>query len=209
MSIALLGTGNMGRALAPLLAEADIATLVAGRDRSRAASLVRDVGGPLTAATFADAAQADTLILAVPFSAAPAVLSSCGPLDGKVLIDMSNPVTADFLGLTVGFDTSAAEEIARLAPRAHVVKAFNTLFASVFSLPAERRRQVQVLIAGDEPEALERTAALVRAIGFSPVRAGGLANARFLEPVGEMNIHFGYALGWGTNIAPAWVKLAA
>ena len=209
MSIAIFGTGSMARAIAHVLAETGLAAHIAGRDPAKAKALAQEIGGDLTAGDLASAASADILVLAVPYTAMPDLLHRCGPLNGKILVDISNPVTPDFMGLTVGFDRSAAEEVARLAPGAHVVKAFNTLFASVFHLPSDRRRGVQVLIAGDDAKATEGVEALVGAMGFAAVRAGGLANARFLEPVGEMNIHFGYALGWGTDIAPAWVRLVA
>jgi len=112
------------------------------------------------------------------------------------------------MALTIGHTTSAAEEIAKLAPGAHIVKAFNTVFWQ--ALPFEVRRgnpAVQVLLAGDDADAKKAVAALVTDLEFEPIDAGPLMNARYVEPVGELNIHLGYALGWGTAISPAWVRL--
>ena len=109
--------------------------------------------------------------------------------------------------LLIGHTTSAAEEIQKLAPRAEVVKAFNTIFAQL--LPAEAREgraPVQVFVAADDGAAKAAVSDIVAKGGFEPIDAGSLANARFLEPVGEMNIHFGFFLGWGTTAAPAWTR---
>lgn len=93
-------------------------------------------------------------------------------------------------------------------PPARVVKAWNTIFAEL--LPAEARAgrsaPVQVFVAGDDEEAKRKVSDLLEATGFQPVESGPLVNARYLEPVGEINIHFGFFLGWGTSAAPAWVK---
>jgi predicted dinucleotide-binding enzyme len=67
---------------------------------------------------------------------------------------------------------------------------------------------VQVFIAGDDAAAKETVSGIVAKAGFEPVEAGALSNARYLEPVSEMNIHFGFFLGWGTSAAPAWIKAA-
>jgi 8-hydroxy-5-deazaflavin:NADPH oxidoreductase len=145
----------------------------------------------------------------VPFAAVGDVLAELGDLAGKILIDISNPITPDYMALTIGHTTSAAEEIQKLAPKARVVKAFNTIFADLFSMARPGGPAIQVFYATDEAAAGETVARLIEKIGFAAVNAGKLSNARYLEPVGELNIHFGYALGWGTKIAPAWVKLVA
>lgn len=91
-------------------------------------------------------------------------------------------------------------------PEAEVVKAFNTIFAQL--LPAEVRegRAVQVFVAGDDEAAKKTVSDIVARGGFQPVESGPLSNARYLEPVGEINIHFGFFLGWGTSAGPAWIK---
>jgi predicted dinucleotide-binding enzyme len=135
-------------------------------------------------------------------------LKDAGGLSGKIVIDISNPITPDYKALTIGHTTSAAEEIQKLVPGGTVIKAWNTIFAEL--LPAEARegrsRPVQVFVAGDDEAAKKKVSDLVAATGFQPVDSGALINCRYLEPVGEINIHFGFFLGWGTSVAPAWVK---
>ena len=86
------------------------------------------------------------------------------------------------------------------------MKAFNTIFADLLSAPARVGRKIQVFIAGDDEAAKAKVSALVAQLDFKAVEAGHLSNARYLEPVAEINIHFGFFLGWGTTAAPAWIE---
>lgn len=193
MSIAILGLGNMGKGIARRL-DGKVDLVLASRS-----------GGT----SYADAVKAaDIVVLALPFSAA---LEAAGSLDlaGKVVVDISNPITADFSGLTIGHTTSAAEEIAKVAKGARVVKAFNTIFASLFDTPASATANVPVFVAGDDQAAVAAVADLVGKAGFAVETVGGLDGARLVEPVGMLNIRLGYGLGRGTAIAPSWLKLAA
>lgn len=208
MKIAVIGTGNMGAGLARLLVEAGSDVVIGHRDPAKAAAFAAELGAGVEAGGIAAAVKlADIVLLALPYGAIAETLKEAGDLKGKVLIDISNPVTADFRGLVVGHSSSAAEEIQSLAPEAKVVKAFNTIFAPL--LPAEGRKgkALQVFVAGDDEKAKDAVSHLVKSIGFEPVDAGPLSNARFIEPIGEMNIHFGFFLGKGTTVAPAWVQL--
>jgi 8-hydroxy-5-deazaflavin:NADPH oxidoreductase len=72
----------------------------------------------------------------------------------------------------------------------------------------EGREPVQVFVAGDDEAAKKAVSDIVAKGGFKPVDSGPLSNARYLEPVGEMNIWFGFLLGWGISAAPAWIKAA-
>jgi len=208
MKVAIIGSGNMGAGLAGTLAAVGNEVIIGARDPARAAELAEKVGRGAIGAGIADAARlADVLILALPFGAAPDVIKAAGDLTGKVLVDISNPISADFRELMIGHTTSAAEEIQKLAPTAQVVKAFNTIFAQLLPQEARRGNRLQVFIAGDDATANATIATLAQSAGFEPVKAGPLSNARFLEPIGEMNIHFGYFLGRGPTVAPAWVTL--
>jgi predicted dinucleotide-binding enzyme len=100
-------------------------------------------------------------------------IRAAGDLTGKILVDISNPITEDFKGLLIGHTTSAAEEIQKLAPGAKVVKAFNTIFAEL--LPAEAREgraPVQVFVAGDDEAAKKAVSDVVAKGGFEPVDSG-------------------------------------
>lgn len=116
---------------------------------------------------------------------------------------------ADFSArATIGHSTSAAEEIARAVPGAEVVKAFNTVFAQVLAEGADfgNGQTVPVFVASDSARAKEAATALAKSIGFAVIDAGGLKNARYLEPVAGINIYLGYGAGLGTAIAPTWIK---
>jgi predicted dinucleotide-binding enzyme len=206
MTIAILGLGNMGKGLAKRLAGKH--TLVLGASNAAAAAdFAASVGATVTDYTSA-VAQADTVILAVPFAVA-LELARTLPLAGKTVIDITNPIKADFSGLSIGHTTSAAEELQAAAPGAKVVKGFNTIFASLFDTPAAATASVPVFVAGNDAAAVETVAAIATAAGFAVEKVGGLDGARLIEPVGMLNIRFGYGLGQGTAIAPAWLKLAA
>jgi 8-hydroxy-5-deazaflavin:NADPH oxidoreductase len=106
-------------------------------------------------------------------------------------------------GLTVGFDSSAAEEIQKAVPGARVVKAFNTVFAQVLGGDGASQN-VQVFYAGDDDGAKQTVRTLIESAGFEAVDAGPLTNARYLEPMGMFNIYLGYMAGRGTSVAPRW-----
>ena len=148
-------------------------------------------------------------MLAIPFDGAADVLAAAGDLTGKIVIDITNPLTADYAGLTIGHSTSAAEEIARLVPGARVVKAFNTVFAGVLQAGGKVGGQpVTVFVAGDDDAATQAVEAIAVKAGFAVQQAGALARARYLEPVAGLNIALGYFQGLGTDIAPTWQKAA-
>lgn len=208
MQIAVIGTGNMGTGLASILAKAKHDVVIGSRDMAKAATLASQIGYGVTGGDIEAAAKmADIIILATPFPFAVQTLKAAGDLSKKIIIDISNPITPDFQGLTVGLTTSAAEEIQKLAPQAKVVKAFNTIFAQLLPNEAREDKTLQVFIAADDAEAKTEVSALVKSLGFDAVDAGPLSNSRFIEPIGEMNIHFGYFLGWGPVSAPMWPRI--
>ena len=123
MNITILGTGNMAKGLASVFAAGGYDVILGSRDaepgeRNRQGTGARVKGDGLAAA----ANKSDVVVLAVPFDAAAETIAAAGGLAGKVLVDISNPLTPDYMGLTVGHSTSAAEEIQKLAPKAKVVK---------------------------------------------------------------------------------------
>jgi hypothetical protein len=159
-------------------------------------------------ATAGAAAGADAVILATGYADAVSALESVGDLQGKVVIDITNPLTADYMGLAIGHGTSAAEEIAKTVPGAEVVKAFNTVFAQVLAEGADfgSGRKVSVFYASDSERAKQTARALAESMGFEAVDAGSLKNARYLEPLAGLNIYLGYGAGLGTAITPTWIR---
>jgi len=210
MNITLIGTGNMGSALAKQLTSAGHAVRITARDPAKAQALVAANPGAVAVAPADALAGSDVVIVATGYADAVPALRSLGSLAGKIVIDITNPLTADFMGLTLGHDTSAAEEIAKALPEAEVVKAFNTLFAQVLTDgPQFADGQVApVFFAGDSERAKQTAKALIESLGFTPVDAGPLKNARYLEPLAGLNIYLGYGAGLGTSIAPTWISKA-
>jgi predicted dinucleotide-binding enzyme len=208
MTVAVIGTGKMGSGLARLLASKGVQVAIGGRDPAKAAKLAQEISLGVQSGGIAAVIQlADVVILAVYYQRMEETVRAAGDITGKVLVDISNPITEDFKGLLIGHTTSAAEEIQKLAPRAKVVKAYNTIFAQLLPMEArEGRDPVQVFVAADDEGAKKAVSGIVASGGFEPVDAGPLSNARFLEPIGEMNIHLGLFLGWGTSVAPAWTR---
>lgn len=207
MKITLIGTGNMGSAFALRLSQAGHDTRLTGRDLDKARALAAQY--PNVEAYPADQALGDSavVIVATAYADALPALRSLGDLSGKVVIDITNPLTPDYMGLTLGHSTSAAEEIARALPEVQLVKAFNTLFAQVLAdgpAFADGQRG-SVFVASDSERAKQTAMALADSFGFDTVDAGGLVNARYLEPLAGLNIYLGYGAGLGTAIAPAWL----
>ena len=210
MKITVLGAGNMGSAFVKQLTRAGHQVSVASKDGTKASQVAAANPGAKAVLANAAAAGADVVVLATSFADATQALQAAGDLTGKVVIDITNPLTADYMGLTIGHSTSAAEEIAKAVPGAEVVKAFNTLFAQVLAEGADfgAGQKVTVFVASDSERAKQSAAALAESIGFKVIDAGGLKNARYLEPLAGLNIYLGYGAGLGTAIAPTWIRKA-
>ena len=208
MKITVLGAGNMGSAFVKQLTRAGHEVVVTARDFEKAKAVASAHRGAL--ASPAATAAAEAVIVATGFADAISALRSLGDLRGKVVIDITNPLTADYMGLTIGHNTSAAEEIAKAIREADVVKAFNTVFAQVLAAGADlgRGQTVPVMIASDSPRSKRVATTIAESMGFATIDAGSLRNARYLEPVAGLNIYLGYGAGLGTNIAPTWLKVA-
>ena len=210
MNISILGTGNMATGLAMLFAKAGHTVTLGSRDAEKAKAVAGKIGNGIIGATLVEAAsKADLVVLAVPFDAAAEVIRAAGDLTGKTLVDITNPMTADYSALVIGHTTSAAEEIQKLAPTAKVVKAFNTVFASVLQADGMAAgRPVTVFVAGDDADARKSVSELAVSAGLEPLETGRLASARYLEPLAGLNIGLAYGLGLGTDIAPTWQRAA-
>ena len=210
MKVTVIGAGNMGSAFVKQLTRAGHQVTVTARNLEKAQTVAAANPGAIAVVAANAAAAADVVVLATGYDDAVAALKSVGDLAGKVVIDITNPLTADYMGLTLGHSTSASEEIAKAIPGAEVVKAFNTVFAQVLSDGADfgNGQTVPVFVASDSERARQTAKALAESMGFATVDAGGLKNARYLEPVAGLNIYLGYGAGLGTSIAPVWIKRA-
>jgi 8-hydroxy-5-deazaflavin:NADPH oxidoreductase len=211
MNITILGAGNMGSALARQFSRAGHKVRIATRTAEKAKAVVA-VSPAAVISQPADAlADSEIVVVATGYADAVPALKSLGSLAGKIVIDITNPLSADFMSLTIGHETSAAEEIAKAVPGAEVVKAFNTVFAQVLADgPSFANGQIApVFVASDSERAKQTVKELIQSIGFKPVDAGPLRNARYLEPLAGLNIYLGYGAGHGTAISPTWIRKAA
>jgi 8-hydroxy-5-deazaflavin:NADPH oxidoreductase len=210
MKVTVIGAGNMGSAFVRQLVRAGHQVSVTARDAAKAAQLAAAHPGTSAVLPSGAAKGADVVVLATAYADAAAALRAAGVQPGQVVIDITNPLTADYMGLTIGHSTSAAEEIAKAVPEAAVVKGFNTIFAPLLDEGADLGggRKLSVFLASDSAKAKQLASGLAESLGFEVVDAGGLKNARYLEPLAGLNIYFGYGAGQGTAIAPAWLRKA-
>jgi predicted dinucleotide-binding enzyme len=206
MKISVIGSGNMGSAFVAQLTKAGHQVSLFSRNLDTAQTVAKAHGASVVEA--AKIADSDIIILATSAPDAASALSKVGNLEGKVVVDITNPLTADFMGLTIGHSTSSAEEIGKAHPGVRLVKAFNTIFAQLLAAGAPRkgRGKVTVFVASDDEAAKASVTELAHSMGFEAADAGPLRNSRYLEPLAGLNIFFGYGAGRGTAISPAWVE---
>lgn len=169
--VTIIGAGNMGQALAGVVSKG---------------------GNTVQQLTSADAGQAvtgDVVILAVPHGAVAQIVAERGEqLAGKVVVDITNPISFETFSLTVPADSSAAAQIAAALPQSRVLKAFNTTFGATLATGAVGDVPTTVLIAGDDEDAKTQLADIVTAAGLRTLDAGPLARARELEAMAFLQI---------------------
>jgi len=172
-SISIIGVGNMASALAGRALAGGNTVEIIGRDPAKAKALAAALGGA-TVGRVGTAPSGDIVIVAVPYASAVAVVSEYGDaLHGKVIVDITNPITPDFTGFVTPDGSSGAQEIAKAAPAgAHVVKAFNTLPCDVLAAGSVDGRPVDVFIAGDDAQAKARVSVFIESLGMHPMDAG-------------------------------------
>ncbi|MEM9486098.1 MAG: NADPH-dependent F420 reductase [Cyanobacteria bacterium P01_F01_bin.116] len=196
MKIAILGFGHVGKQLANLFSKAGHEIIIGLRS-------VSNQELPYPFASFKKAVvDADIIAIALPFNACADVLPELAKATKeKVVIDSTNPLNADWSPKLLGQENSASEEISRLLPEAHVVKAFNTIFADVMNRPLKDGQAITAFIAGDNAEAKQKVIALASDIGYAPIDTGPLYTARYLESMAHLNIQLAVGQGGGTNAA--------
>ncbi len=199
LRIAVLGAGNVGGSLGKIWLKKGhkIAFGVPDPQKSK-----RNLGTGAEVTTNKEAvAGADVVVLTVPWPAAHQAIRDAGELDNKVLIDCTNPVAPDLKGLVIGLTTSAGEMVATWAPRARVVKAFNTIGAVNYGNAQFGNLRADGFYCGDDKEAKDVTKQLVDEVGLEPVDVGPLRNARLLEPLAMLWIDLALNQGQGPNHA--------
>lgn len=179
MTISIIGSGNIGSALARHFARKSLAVSIANtRGVSALAPLTTELGPLVKAVDLKEALQADTVILALPY---PAVsdLANKTAWTGRVVVDATNAIDKpDFTPTDLGGRLSS-EVVAETLKGAKVVKAFNTLPAAILNqAPEESGARRVIFLSGDDPDARKSVAALVDSLGFAPIDLGTLLEGR-------------------------------
>ena len=209
MNIFVMGTGNVGGTLGTRWAQKGHTVVYGTRDPESAKvqallSAGRDNASATSDLTSGTRAAA-VVLLAMPWSVAEETAAKLGDLTGKTLIDATNPIGPDFQ-LAVGHTSSGAEEIAKRAPGANVVKAFNTTGFNNMDNPVYNGESTTMFICGDDTEAKRQTTQLAEELGFDVADVGNLATARYLEPLAMVWINLAMAQGMGRDFALKLVK---
>ena len=171
-TFSILGTGNMGSAIASVVEKGGSAVqLLGSKDTDQAVT-------------------GDVVVFAVPYPAVSQIVSERGDqLAGKVVVDITNPLNFEtFDSLVVPAESSATAEIAAALPSSKVLKAFNTNFAATLASGTVADQPTTVLIAGDDAEAKSQLADVVTAGGLRAIDAGDVRRARELEAIGFLQI---------------------
>jgi predicted dinucleotide-binding enzyme len=195
MKIAILGKGNVGGTLGAVWERHGHEILFGVRDPSKHRNAAKTV-------SVREAAQAgEIVVLAVPWDAVPAALRAAGDLSGKILLDATNPLLPDLSGLDMPEGISGGEQVASLVPGVPVVKIFNTTGYPNMANPDYNGQRATMFYCGDEAGAKIIAAGLAKDLGFEPVDAGPLRQARCLEPLALLWITLALKQNLGVNIA--------
>jgi 8-hydroxy-5-deazaflavin:NADPH oxidoreductase len=207
MRIGILGSGLMGGKLGIIFARAGHEVVFSyARSEQKLKTLAKNAKGKATHGTPGEAAlNADALLLAVHWSRVDDVLKQAGDLSGKVVISCSLPMNADDTKLVIAHTSSGAEALAGKIRKAGVVSAFSTVpsevLFDVFDAKRRTRRRPSLVYCGDDRDANEVAASLIRDVGFEPVDAGPLRIARYLEPFSLAMAQLAYEGDEGPQIA--------
>jgi predicted dinucleotide-binding enzyme len=201
MRIGVIGAGSVGGTLGKAWQAGGHEVMFGVRDVAapKVRQLVEDAGAK--AGTVAEAADfGEVVVLATPWEATEDAVRSAGDLTGKILVDCTNPLAPQLAGLTLGKDTSGGEQVAAWAPGARVVKCFNTIGANHMANPDFNGVAATMFYCGDDPRAKAVVARLAADLGFEPLDAGDLDQARLLEPLALLWIRLAYVQKQGRDI---------
>jgi 8-hydroxy-5-deazaflavin:NADPH oxidoreductase len=189
MQITIIGTGNMARGIATRALAGGNAVTLHGTSADKAQALAGELSGDVRAGAIGDPISGDVVVLAVWYQMLDDVLGRyADQLDGKVVVDITNPVdTQTFQPLNVAAG-SAAQEIAQKVPGAKVAKAFNTTFAGTLVEGQVGGQPLDVFVASDDEDAKALLRRLAEDSGMRLVDAGPLAIARQLEGAGYVHM---------------------
>jgi NADPH-dependent F420 reductase len=210
MNVTIIGAGNMGRGIGTRLVAGGHSVTFMDANPETAEKTAAEVkasaknGAKITTGNLGDAELGDVVVLAVWYGTNIEIAKKLGnKLAGKVVVDIANPLNSSFDGLATAPDSSSAEDVAKaIASGAKVVKAFNTTYAGTLIAGQVAGQPLDVFIAGDDEEAKNKVAALVKDGGMRPIDTGPLSRARQIEAMQFLHIVTQGTLGtnWASTI---------
>ena len=209
MNVTIVGPGKMGRAIGTRAAAAGHSVTFVGDKPENAKDAVQDVkasaksSAQVSSANLEDVKLGDIVVLALWYGTNKQVARQLGKkLDGKVVVDIANPLNSTYDNLATAPDSSSAEEVADVIPGAKVIKAFNTTYAGTLRAGQVDGQPLDVWIAGDDADAKNKVVQLVKDAGMRPIDAGPLSRARQIEGMQLLHIVTQATLGtnWGSTI---------
>jgi NADPH-dependent F420 reductase len=202
MKVTIVGAGNMGRGIGTRAAAGGHEVQIIDRDPEDAKALAQELGGSAKGSSPEDPIEGDVVIFAIYYPQEQALSQYADQLEGKVVVDISNPVdteTWDELATPPG--TSSAEEMAARLSDSRIVKAFNTTFAPTLVKGEVGGQQLDVLIAGDDEPAKQQVRELAESGGLNVIDVGPLRRAQQLEQTGFLHVKLQEPLGTGFGSA--------
>lgn len=211
MKILIIGTGNMGRGIATRALAGKHHVTLHDEDGSKAQALASELGVAVAADVGESIASSDIVVLATPYEGTLKVVGQMGAsLDGKIVVDISNPLNDTYSDLVTPAGSSAAEQLRKQLPSGtKLVKAFNTTFAGTLVAGQVAGQTLDVLIAGDDEAAKATVAEFVTSGGLTAVDVGALDRARQLEAMALLGITLQFRLNSGFGTAWRLVRPAA
>jgi predicted dinucleotide-binding enzyme len=208
MKIAVIGAGNVGRALGENWSSKRHDVVYGVRDPGDAKS--RALGAGRVKAAKEAAAWAEVIVLATPWPATEAACKSLGDVGGRIVIDCTNPLAMgpQGLSLAIGFSTSGGEQVQGWCAGASVFKTLHQCGAETMAAPGRMAQRPVTFVAGDDAARKPAVLALVADLGFEAVDAGPLVNARLLEPYAMLWIDLAFKRGQGRDFAFALTRSA-
>lgn len=207
MNIAIIGAGNVGSTLGKKLAAKGHKIIFGVRQENGSKHAALEKLSNISIKSPAQAVkESDIVLLATPWSSTKEAVESCGNLEGKTIIDCTNPIKKDFSDLEVGHSTSGAEIIAGWIPKAHVVKSFNQTGFENMEEPELNGQRAVMFVAGDNELSVAKAANVVSDVGFEAVTLKGLHMARQLEQLAWLWINAAIKQGKGRNCAFYFIK---
>ena len=210
MNVAIIGAGNVGRALAASFTRSGHTVTFSSRDPEHAAAAAAATGAGFAKTSAEAASAAQVVVLAIPFASAEDVVAEIrDAVTGKPVVDVTNRMSFGPNGPTIDNGDSNADRLAAWLPNAHVIKAFNTLFASHQADPIADGTQLDGFVAADDSAAKATILELVRSMGLNAVDVGPLCRAQQLEQLAFLNIALNVAgngawtSGWKLVSAPS------